>query len=114
MSPTDIRLAETKIKAKHDAQIKSKQNQTALINTQSNFLTGKKTFNPSKNSTPLSNTSQNVIPLTISNQTLPVVNVSIETKTQHQKQQFTKLTQDQSTNKALTQFLGFLGTDQTK
>jgi hypothetical protein len=43
MSSNEIRLAESKIKAKNDFQIKSKQSQLISNNTQSNISSNKKT-----------------------------------------------------------------------
>jgi hypothetical protein len=108
MSSNDIRLAESKIKSKNDFQIKSKQSQLISTNAQSNASSNK------KNSTSTQVPQTLISPSINSKNTLPVVNVSKDTNKQPQKQPFTKLTQDQSTNRALTQFLNFMGTGITK
>jgi hypothetical protein len=114
MSSNDLRLAEAKIKAKHDNQLKAKQSQLIINNTQS-MSAAKKGSTANSTGAQIANTTQLIHPSPILPKvTAPVVNAFLETNKQHLKQPVTKLTQDQTTSKALTQFLGFLATSHTK
>ena len=89
MSANDIRLAEVKIKAKYENQIKSKPCQLGLNTTQHTIKKG---------------TGNNITQSTTQNVNGVILH----------KQSFEKPTQDQCSNKALTQFLGFMSNVQTK